>query len=140
MGLTLYQLNNKEDAGKWKSRNFPLIPKWMGLLRTEDTSWAYPSAIPYGHVIVEADCPRDKEDGSRVVIPCLYYLENFPKLIKIGWRVSVSETKFTGYGIKEVFINESPKAIGAWISLLIKGGDTPKILPVPSRAGGHLKP
>ena len=57
----------------------------MGLLRTEDPYWVCPSDMPYVHVLVEADCPRGKEDGSHVVILYLYYLENFPKLINIGW-------------------------------------------------------
>ena len=70
-------------------------------------------------------------------IPCLYHLVNFPKLINIGWGVSVSEPKFTGDGVKAAFIHESPQEIGAWICLLIKGGDPPKILPLPSRACGH---
>ena len=41
--------------------------------------------MPDEHVIVEADFPRGKEDGSHMIIPCLYHLENFPKLINIGW-------------------------------------------------------
>ena len=72
-----------------------------------------------------------------MVIPCLYHLENFPKLINIGWGVSVSEPKFTSDGVNAEFIHESPQAIGAWICLVIKGGDTPKIFPLPYRAGGH---
>ena len=113
----------------------PLIPKFMGLPRTEDTSWECPSDMPYGHGIVEADCPRGKEDVSQVVIPCLYHLENLPKLINIWWGVSVSEPKFMSDGIKAAFRHELSKEIGAFICLLIKGGDTPKILPLPSRAG-----
>ena len=61
----------------------------MVIPSTEDTSWACPSDMPYGHVLVEADCPRGKEDGSDVVIPRLYHLDNLEKLINIGWRVSV---------------------------------------------------
>ena len=70
----------------------------MGLPRTDDLSWACPSAIPDGHGLVEADFPRGKEYGSRVVIPCLYHLVDFPKLINIGWGVSVSEPKFMSDG------------------------------------------
>ena len=88
--------------------------------------------MPDGHVLVEADLPRGKEYVIHVVIPCLYHLANFPKLINIGWGVSVSEPKFTSDGIKVEFRYESPEAIGAWIFLLIKGGDTPNILPLPS--------
>ena len=72
-----------------------------------------------------------------MVIPCLYYLAKFPKLINIGWGVSVSEPKFTSDGVKADFKHEFPKAIGAFICLLIKGGDTPKNAPLPSIAGGH---
>ena len=116
----------------------PFVPKLTGLLRTEDPSWACPSAVLDGHVLVEEDCPRGKEDGSHAVIPYLYHLANFPKLINIGCGgVSVSEPKFTSDGIKAAFRYQFPKAIWAWICLLIKGGDTPKILPMPSRAGGH---
>ena len=80
---------------------------------------------------------RGKEDGSYVVIPCLYHLENFSKLINIGWGVSVSEPKFTSDGVKAAFRHELPEVIGKWICLLTKGGDTPKIVPLPSKAGGH---
>ena len=96
--------------------------------------------MPDGHGLFEADFPRGKEDGSHVVIPCLYHLVNFPKLINIGWRVSVSELKFTSDGVKAKFKHELPQAMGACIFLLIKGGNTPKILPLPSIAGGHLNP
>ena len=70
-----------------------------------------------------------------MVIPCLCHLDNFPKLINIGWRVS--EPKFTSDGVKDAFKHESPKAIGAWIFLLIEGDDTPKIVPLLSIAGGY---
>ena len=63
--------------------------------------------------------------------------EKFPKLINNGWEVSVSEPKFMSDGVKAEFIHEFAKAIGSWNCLLIKWGDTPKILPLPSRAGGH---
>ena len=96
-----------------------------------------PSGIADGHVIVEVDCPGGKQDGSRVVIPCLYHLANLTKLINIGWGVSVSEPKFMSDGVKVAFIHEFPEAIRTWIFLLIKGGDTQKILSLPSRAGGH---
>ena len=72
-----------------------------------------------------------------MVITCLYHLENLPKIINIGCGVSVGEPKFTSDGVKASFRHELPKAIGAWICLLIKGGDNPKIPPLPSRAGGH---
>ena len=72
-----------------------LIPKWIGLPRTEYPSWACPSDIPDGHVIIEVDFPGGKQDGSRVVIPCLYHPANLTKLINIGWGVSVSEPTFT---------------------------------------------
>ena len=71
-----------------------------------------------------------------MVILCLYHLENLPKLINIGWGVSVSEPKFTSDGFKAAFIHELPKAIGAYICILIKEGDTPKILPLLSISGG----
>ena len=64
-------------------------------------------------------------------------MKNLPKLINIGWGVSVSEPKFTSDGVKLVFRHELYEAIGAWICLLIKGGNTPKILPLPSRVDGH---
>ena len=92
------------------------------------------------HGLVKADCPRGKENGSHVVIPCLYNMANFPKLINIGWGVSVSEPKLTSDGVKATFRHELPQTIGAWICLLIKGGDTQKNIPLPSRAGGHQKP
>ena len=98
---------------KFTENSVPLIHKLMELPRKEDPSWACPSAMPYGHVLVEADFPRGKEDGSHVVIPCLYHLDNLPKLINIGWGVSVSEPKFTSDCIKATFRHESPKAIGA---------------------------
>ena len=79
---------------------------------TEYPSWSCPSTISGGHVLVGADFSIDKEDGSYVVIPCLYRLANFPKLINIGRRVSVSESKFTSDGVKAAFRHESPKAIG----------------------------
>ena len=79
----------------------------MGLMRKEYLSRACTSDMPYGHGIVESDCPRGKEYGSHVVITCLHHLANFPKLINIWWGVSVSEPKFTSYGVKSVFINES---------------------------------
>ena len=75
----------------------------MGLPRTEDPSWSCTYAMPDGHGIVEVDCSRGNEDGSHVVVPCLYHLENFPKLINIGWKVSVSELKFTSDGVKAAF-------------------------------------
>ena len=109
----------------------------MGLPSTEDPSWEFPYAMPDGHGLVKADFPRGKEYGSHVVIPCLYHLKNLPKLINIGWGVGVSEPKFMSDGVKAAFIREFPEPIGAWIFPLIKGGDTPKILPLPSRAGGH---
>ena len=94
--------------------------------RTEDLSWACPSAVLDGHGLAKADCSRGKEDEIHVVIPFLYHLANFPKLINIGWGVSVSKPKFTSDGVKLVFRHKLPEVIGAWICLLIKGGDTPK--------------
>ena len=88
--------------------------------------------MPYGHGLTKADRPRGKEYGSYVVIPCLYHLEIFPKLINLGWGISVGEPKFTSDGVKATFGHEFPEAIGARICLLIQGGDTPKILPIPS--------
>ena len=45
--------------------------------------------MPDGHVLVEVDFPRGKEDGTNVVIPCLYHLANFLKLINVGLGVYV---------------------------------------------------
>ena len=104
----------------------------MGLPRTEDSYWACTYAMTDGHGLVKADFPRCKEDGSHVVIPCLYHLVNLPKLINIGWGVSVGEPKFTIDGVKASFRNEFPQAIGAYICLFVKGGDTPKILSLQS--------
>ena len=109
----------------------------MGIPRTEYQYWACPSDIPGVNGLAKADCPRGKEYGSNVVIPCFYHLANFPKLINIGWGFSVSEPNFTSDGVKEYFRYEFPQAIGAWILLLIKGGEAPKILPLPSISGGH---
>ena len=93
--------------------------------------------MSYGYGIAEADFLRGMEDGSHVVIPFLYHMENFPNFINIGWGVSVSEPKFTSDDIKSAFIHQFHQDTGAWICLLIKGGDTPKILPHPSIAGGN---
>ena len=87
----------------------------MGLPKAKYPSWAYPSVIPDGHGLIEADCPRGKEDKSHMVIPCLYHLANLPKLINIGWGVSVSEPNFTSDVVKAMFRHEFPKAIGAWV-------------------------
>ena len=84
--------------------------------------------MPDGNGLVQARFQRGKEDGSHVFIPCLYHLENLPKLITIGWGVIVSEPKFTSDVVKASFKHELPKAIGAWICLLIKLGDNPKSL------------
>ena len=72
-----------------------------------------------------------------MVIPCLYHLTHFSRLISIGWGVSVIEPKFTIDGVKAEFIHELPKATEAWIFLLIKWDDTPKNVPLSYRAGGH---
>ena len=64
-------------------------------------------------------------------------MDNLPKLISIGWGVSVSETKFMSDGVKAEFRHEFPEAIGVYILLLIKGGETPKIVPLPSIVSGH---
>ena len=64
-------------------------------------------------------------------------MANLPKLINVGWGVSVSEPNFTNDGVKTEFKHEFPHSIGAWVCLFIKGGDTPKTLPLPSRSGGH---
>ena len=93
--------------------------------------------MPDVNVFVEAYLPRGKEYGSHVVIPCLYHLANFPNLINIGWWVSVSEPRFTSDCVKEAFRHEFPEAITVLICLLIKGFDTPKIVPLPSRTVGH---
>ena len=85
----------------------------MGLPRKEDPFWACPSDILDGYGLVEVDCPKDKEYGSHVVIPCFYHLANLANLINIGWGVSVSEPKFTSDGVKAAFIDEFPGAIGA---------------------------
>ena len=115
----------------------PLIPKLMGIPRTEDPSWACPSYIPDGHRLVEAYLPRGKKYEIHVVIPCLYHLANFPKLINIGWGVSISGPRCTSDGVKAEFRHEFPEAIRVCICLLIKGVDTPKIVPLPFRKGGH---
>ena len=78
----------------------------MGISRKEDPSWECPSAIPDGHGLVEAYDPIGKEDGSNVVIPCLYDLENWPKIINIRWGVSVSEPKLKSEGVKATFRHE----------------------------------
>ena len=88
--LTFYQFNNKQDAIQLTEISVPLITKWIWILRTKDTSWACQSAIPDGHGLVKEYLPRGKEDGSHVIITCLYHLENLPKFINIGWGVSVS--------------------------------------------------
>ena len=93
--------------------------------------------MPDGHGLVKEDFPIGKEDRSYVVIPCLYHLAIFSKRISIGWGVSVSEPNFTSDGVKLAFRHEFPQAIGACIFLLIKGGDTPEILPLASISGGH---
>ena len=110
-------MNNKQDDGQFTTRSVPFIHKLIELPKKEDQSWACPSAVPYGHVLVKAYCLRDKEDGRCVVITCLYHLANFPRFVNIGWGVSVIEPKFTSDGVKAEFRHESPKAIGAWISL-----------------------
>ena len=51
-----------------------------------------------------------------MVIPCLYHLVNFPKLINIGWGVSVIEPKFTGDGVELAFRHELPEAF-SWTLL-----------------------
>ena len=62
----------------------------------------------------------------------------FQNLITIGCGGdSVSGPKSTSDGVKAACRHEFPEAIGAWIFLLIKGGDTPKIFPLSSIAGGH---
>ena len=137
MFLTFYQLNNKQDSGQCTASSVPLIPKWMGLPRTEDTSWACPSSIPDGHRLVETYLPRGKKYEINVVIQCLYHLANLPKLINIGWGVGVSEHRFTSDGVKAVFRHEFPEAIRVCFCLLIKGFDTPIIFPFPFRNGGH---
>ena len=104
----------------------------MGFLSTEDPYLERPSSMIYGHGLVDADCPIGKEYVIHVVIPCLYHLDNFPKLINIGWGVSVSEPTFTSDGVKASFRHEFPEAVGVCICLLIKRGDTPKIVPLPS--------
>ena len=62
---------------------------------------------------------------------------NLLKIINIGWWVSVSENKSTSDGDEAAFRYEFTVDIGAWILLSIKGADTPKIIPLPSRAVGH---
>ena len=109
----------------------------MGIPRTEDPSWVYPSDMPDGHGLAKESCPRSKEYGSHVVISCLYHMANLPKLINKGLGDSVREPKFMSNDFKAAFKHELTKAIGAWIRLLIKGGDTLKILSLPSRLGGH---
>ena len=64
--------------------------------------------MPYGYELIEEIFPRGKEYGSNVVIPCLYYLANFPRLISIGWGVSVIEPKFTSDVVKAAFRQELP--------------------------------
>ena len=93
--------------------------------------------MPDGHGIVEADFPRGKQYVSCIVILCIYHLARFPKLIKIGLGFSVSEPKFTSDDINSEFRHEFAEVIGEWICFLIKWGDTPKILSLPSRSGGH---
>ena len=131
MFLNFYQLNNKKDSGQCISSSVPFIPKWMGLPRAEESSWACPYAIPDGHGIVKTYFPRDKEDGSHVVVTCLYHLVNLPKLINLGWGFIVSEPTFTSDIVKAAFRHELLEAIGAWICLLIKGGDSRKNFPIP---------
>ena len=82
-GVAFYQPNNKKYARQYTASSVPLITKFMGLTRTEDPSCACPYARPDENGLVEADCPRGKEYRSDVVIPFLYHLENFPKLINI---------------------------------------------------------
>ena len=137
MGLTFYQLKNNQEDLQYISRGVPLIPKWMNFPRTEDPSWACTFAMPDRNGILEEDLPRDKEDGSCVVIPCFYYQENLPKLLNIGWSVSVSEPQSMSDGVKAALGYDFPKSIRALIFFLNKGGDTLKILPLPSISGGH---
>ena len=99
MNLTFYQLYIKKDSRKCTASSVPLITKLIGLPSTEDPSWACPSAMSDGYGPIEANLPTGKEDGSHVVIPCLYHLVNLPKLISIGWGVCVSELKFTSDGV-----------------------------------------
>ena len=89
--------------GQFTSSSVPLIPKWMGLLITAYPSWVCPSAMPDGHRLVEADFLKGKEYVSHVVIPRLYHLASFPKLINIVRGVRVSETKLTNDGVKSEF-------------------------------------
>ena len=107
----------------------------MGIPSTEDPYWPCSFDMPYVHGLIKAYLPRVKEDVSHVIIQCLYHLANFPKLINIGWGVNVSEPKFTSDDAKAAFVHESLQEIGARIYLLIKGGDNPNILPLPSISG-----
>ena len=69
--------------------------------------------MAYGHVLAKSDFPRGREDGSHVVISCINHLAALPKLINLGWGVSVSETKFTNDGDKALFLNINyPRRIG----------------------------
>ena len=111
--------------------------KLMELPRKEYPSWEFPSAMPDEHVLIEVDCARGKEDVCRVVIPCLYHLAKFPRFINKRWGVSVIEPRFKSDGVKAYFRHEFPKTIGAWIFLLIKGGETPKNVPLSYRSGGY---
>ena len=99
MFLSFYQINNRQDAVQFTEIIVPLITKWMGLPRTEYPYWACPYDMIYGNGFIEVDFPRVKEDGIHVVIPCLYYLSNFPKPINIGWGISVSEPNFMSDGV-----------------------------------------
>ena len=83
-----------------------------GVSKYKNPYQAYPYDILDVHGLIEAYCPRGKEDRSHVVIPCLYRLEIFPKITNIGWGISVSEPKFTSDGVKAVFRHELPKEIG----------------------------
>ena len=139
MGLSFYQLNNKHDSGQFTATIVPLITKrmWIPSTYAEDTLWVCPYAMLDGHGITETYFSRGKEYGINGIIPCLYHLENLTKLINIGWGVSFSEPKFKSDGVKASFRNEFPREIGEWICLLIRGSDTPKTPPLPSRAGGY---
>ncbi len=116
-----------------------LVPKGIGLTRTEYPSGAHIHGVSDGHAFIKAEGPRKNRSIGYVIIPCFDCLTNLTESYKISWRNEIGESQlscdFATAFLAHLLLEFERTSID-----LVIGVFCWKIILVPSRTSQHLKP
>ena len=96
-----------------------VVPKRVGLPRTEYPSGAGPLVVPNRHCLIKANNPSGKEYGSHVVVPRFYHLADLPDLVDKRRSLGVRKLEVPRDSNKTLPRHVVLKIVGAWILLLV---------------------